>query len=533
MLQKFRDHTQGWIAWFLIILICFTFALWGIGNYLHTHNDKAVVATVNKHEISQHALDQAYEYVRQQRATELGHSVTQTEASEAAMRETALNQLITTTALIEDALHGGLRVAPASVKAAIENMPYFQQGGQFNEERFREVLRALGITIKQLSDDIRQQLLLEQMYSALTVTSFALPIEAKQQLSLQRQKRIGGYGIVPESSVKSPQPPTDEALQAYYHGHQAEYQVPEKIQLAYVELSAQDFLNDVTITPQQIAAYYEENQERYHVDGRLLPLSQVEKTIRGELKNRRVEQAFAEAIDDLSNVAYEDPTSLKKVAQTMHLPIKTTATFTRDTLPNAGLLRWPQVRNIIFSDAMLAGNNSDVIVLEPGVSAVVVRVAQHEPAHTQPFSAVKPQIAAALLKERKAQLCLEKARTLAQAINSHKQPPQRLLKQEKLTWQPLNTTRNNKTVPSPIVHTLFAMPALGDSTSSTQHAEAVALAHGDAAVVVLQRVVDVPPKALTPSAIETEQGKLSKAYGAMEYGLYKAGVIANAQVIRQ
>ena len=33
MLQEIRERAQGWIAWFIVILISVPFALWGISSY--------------------------------------------------------------------------------------------------------------------------------------------------------------------------------------------------------------------------------------------------------------------------------------------------------------------------------------------------------------------------------------------------------------------------------------------------------------------------------------------------------------------
>ena len=530
MLQKFRDHTQGWIAWVLITIICFTFALWGIGNYLHTHDDKDIVATVNKHTISQRTLDKAYEQLRQQQTAKVGHAVAQTAETEKVMRQQALDQLIINSVLIDDALHRGLRVAPISVKNAIEHMPYFQQAGQFNKARFEQVLMALRMNVKQLSDDIRQQLLMGQVYRAFTDTSFALPAEVERELVLLRQQRVGTYAIVPSASIKEVAPLADETLQQYYEAHKADYDVPEKIQLAYVELSAQSFSKHIIITDEQVAAYYEENKDNYRLEGQLIPLSQVKNSIRGELKNQKIEQAFADGSDSLGNLAYENPNSLKKVADKMGLTLKTTTTFTRDDIPSAGILHWPQVRRIIFSDELLSGNNSDVIVLEPGESVAVVRVIHHEPAHAKPFNAVKTHIVAALNKHHKTQQALQKAQGLAQAINVHEQSPRILLKKANLVEHPIKVTRQDKKVPATLLQTLFTLSLPSDEHARKPIAQGVILPNGDAAVVILQHVIDVPPQALSASAVNTATSALRKVYGNVDYELYKIGVLNKAEI---
>ena len=60
MLQSIRENIKGVGAWVIILLLCVPFAFWGIRQYFDT-NASTAAATVNGEEISDYALEQAYQ----------------------------------------------------------------------------------------------------------------------------------------------------------------------------------------------------------------------------------------------------------------------------------------------------------------------------------------------------------------------------------------------------------------------------------------------------------------------------------------
>jgi len=97
------------------------------------------------------------------------------------------------------------------------------------------------------------------------------------------------------------------------------------------------------------------------------------------------ENLYFDYAERLANSAYESPDSLTPASEALGLKVQTTDWITRDAvLP--GALGSPRVVNAAFADDVLVeGNNSELI--EVGQQqALVVRIAEHEPAGVKPFA---------------------------------------------------------------------------------------------------------------------------------------------------
>jgi peptidyl-prolyl cis-trans isomerase D len=121
--------------------------------------------------------------------------------------------------------------------------------------------------------------------------------------------------------------------------------------------------------------------------------AEVEARIERDLKSAEVEQLYAGALSDLSNLAFES-SDLSRLSEELNLPILTSGSFDRSG--GGGLLSEQAVIDAAFSDeVMLDGNNSDAIELGTD-RAVVLRLNTLTPEGVYPLEEVEPRIAVAL-----------------------------------------------------------------------------------------------------------------------------------------
>ncbi|HEU0278144.1 MAG TPA: SurA N-terminal domain-containing protein [Rhodanobacteraceae bacterium] len=136
--------------------------------------------------------------------------------------------------------------------------------------------------------------------------------------------------------------------------------------------------------------------------------------VRGQLvqeatKNAR-DDAYREIGGKLTDMVYNDPTSLKPAAAKLGLKIQTTPLFGREGA-KTGLAADPKVVKAAFSDLVLVqGNTSDPIDLGHD-HMVVLHVDKHVPAAPKPLAEISTEIQQRIVQERVDQ----SAKTLADA----------------------------------------------------------------------------------------------------------------------
>lgn len=238
MLQEIRERAQGWVAWAIIILISIPFAFWGIDSYFGGGADP-VVASVNGTEITERAFSQNVNRTRIQLRERLGDAYDPALFGDGRLREQVLERMIRETLLLEDSQAMGMRTSDEAVRAAILSEPAFQSNGAFSNERYEQVLRLQGLTPAAYEDSLRRQLLSTQLLRAVQDTAFATNALAKRSLSLQQQQRRLSYLSVPAAAFASEvEPPTEEAITAYYEARQEAFKTPEQVRINYLLLDA-------------------------------------------------------------------------------------------------------------------------------------------------------------------------------------------------------------------------------------------------------------------------------------------------------
>jgi peptidyl-prolyl cis-trans isomerase D len=117
-------------------------------------------------------------------------------------------------------------------------------------------------------------------------------------------------------------------------------------------------------------------------------LAEAAPEIEAELKKGAASRRFAEVAEGLSNMVYEQPTSLKPVADAYKLGIQQSGWFSR----NAGAppaLANPKVLAEIFSDNAIKAKRNTAAIEGTAGTLVAARVVEHKPAEQRPLEAVR------------------------------------------------------------------------------------------------------------------------------------------------
>ncbi len=240
-----------------------------------------------------------------------------------------------------------------------------------------------------------------------------------------------------------------------------------------------------------------------------------------QVRDQLVQEATKDAREDhyrdvgnkLTDMIYNDPTSLKPAAEKLGLTIQTTPLFGRDGA-KTGLASNPKVVKAAFSDLLLVqGNTSDPIELGND-HMVVIHVAKHVPAAVKPLTEVGDQIKQAIVQQR----VEASAKKIADGAFAKLQGGEKLdaLAQAagQTVQQETGVTRNAADLDPDLLKAVFEMahPAKGADTRAL-----VPMEKGRYALVVLSAVKPGDSSKVPAEAEGFLRQQMARAYGAAEF----------------
>ncbi|MEI5639059.1 MULTISPECIES: peptidylprolyl isomerase [unclassified Pseudoalteromonas] len=404
MLEKIREGSQGPAAKIILGLVILSFALAGIGGYLGQTTEQPV-AEVNGVKISQTEFSRAYSNERARLEQQFGEYFAQIAADPnymAQIRSTVVDRLVQQELQSQLAQELGLRVSDEQVKNAIVEMPYFQVGGEFSNDRYLQVIRQMNFQPDRFREYLRDEMTRSQLVSALAGTDFVLDNELQQTLALQQQTRAIDYAVLSKDLVKNEVSVTADEIQNYYDLNQNQFQSPEQVAVNYIELKADELEPLEPVTEEALATYYQEQKNQYL-----------------EPERRRVSHILVDAGDD--------PQAAEEKAQALLAELQAGADFAElaeqksDDIVSAemgGDLDWierdmmdPEFEAAAFELAEV-GDITDVVESEFGFH--IIQLTDIQTQQVQSFEEVKDELRAELEKTAKIDAFYQKQTEVAE-----------------------------------------------------------------------------------------------------------------------
>lgn len=519
-LQSMREKTQSWVAYVIVGLLILSFALWGISSYFGSSGQNGPVAKVNGEKIPYANFVSAYhQFLQDAQSKGTAHL---TPAQEKYAKRLVLNNMMQRLAIQYYITRLGFAVNQQQIDAALMAVPLFSVHGEFSPGLFKRFLVANNVSAQQFLTDFATRMTMAQWEEGISMTSFATPLELDNIISLLKQKRSIVYGIIktgtkgltPITSAEAQQfydqhqrrfvvpervkisyitlrlsdiiksiNPSNETLIKYYNQDVARFNVPERWQVdviampqATIEqqgvwLAAANLNQDVknalshTVVNGVTPAFKvsENNYIAYKILKHQAAVNkqyyEVKSAVRGEYVNQEAQKRWNQMLEEMSNIAYEHPDNLDALVKKFNVNVKISDFFAQNYDGKQGLESNAEVVTAAFSDDVLAGgNNSDVIKLDQGKEACVLRVVDHVAAHEQSFSEVEKDIKDILLNEHAMQRAKEKAQQLQQALDAG-DSLEKIQKTYGIILSQQTVNRFDHGLPSDILQQAFILPA--------------------------------------------------------------------------
>ena len=253
------NRATKWLVWIIVVILITALGFWGIGYYFIDGNaTKPAVAKINGIRITQAEFRVAYNRLQQEQP-----KLFNTPDASTKIKQRLLQSFITEAVLAQAALKQGFSISDQQVNSLIMKIPAFQVNGKFSPAQFSMVLNRASFTPQQFMQNLRTSLLINQLYNGIVASAFALPREIKELNMLIQQKRDIGYLIIPASRFLPYIKITPQQVKTFYQQHQTDFSTPEKLSIAYVEISPKIIAESIKPSKAELERYYNNNLSNY------------------------------------------------------------------------------------------------------------------------------------------------------------------------------------------------------------------------------------------------------------------------------
>ena len=356
------------IYWGLAILVIPAFVIWGSSSVINKSKIQNCAGILFGEKISYEDFRSALAAWKMQMKIQLGEAADQTIQSNFNPVQAAWSRLI----LLHEAKKRKIRIKDQDVIDWITHMPAFEKNGLFDTQSYGIFLQYyLGVPARQFEEVMRQNISLVQVYKKITDKIAVADSEVKQEYTRQNEQTRVKYVYFPADTEKNKITVSDENIQAYYEKSKERFKVPPQINVVYVG-------SDI-----------KENA------------SQEEKA------------SLVKKINDVLTDAKKE--GFEKAAEKEKLEIKETGLFRlEDPIP---LLGWfPDLSTLLFD--LPQGDLSKVVELKRGV--YLFKVKEKKQAYIPEFKEAKEKAKEALALEKSKEDSRQKAEEFLSNINTKK-----------------------------------------------------------------------------------------------------------------
>ena len=417
MALGFMRRHRAWLNWLLVLVIA-TFILLYIPVFLKTETGVPgeVLADVGGMPITRGEFTQAY-----QRQRQMYEQMYQGRLDPAVLRSLGLEQrtlegLVSQRLVALEAKRLGLRVDDETIARRLATMPQFQQNGRFiGAGEIRRWLDMRGVTEEQFAEELRQQILGEQLEALVTDGVSVTPAEAEQEFRRRNEQVKLEYVLADAAKFRDGQSVTDDEVKARFDSAKETYRIPERRIVSYVLADEAGLSSRVSVTDREIEVHYQGHRDEFKREEETCASHILVKVKQGpEAKEghsdeeaKKIAQGLLDQVKagkDFAEVAKKSSEDQGSAAQGGSL-----GCFGHGRMV-------PEFENAAFS--LKAGETSDLVKSPFGYH--IIRVTEHKDETVAPLEQVKPRIRQTILSERARTLVDQKLAGMSDAVRRGK-----------------------------------------------------------------------------------------------------------------
>ncbi|NVO23635.1 peptidyl-prolyl cis-trans isomerase [Donghicola mangrovi] len=205
-------------------------------------------------------------------SAQMGTTVSFADAAQMGIEQRALGQVVVGATLDNETGRIGVSVGDKSVAEQIMDIPAFKgTSGKFDRETYKFALDRAGLNESEFEDQLRRE-------SARTFLQGAVAGAVKPSqdyintlLTYIGQQRDVTYIVLNTKDMPTDQPlPTDAQVEAFYQEHIADFTLPERKAITYIEMTPSMLADSVEVDQAMLQQAYDDNKDKYYTPERRL-----------------------------------------------------------------------------------------------------------------------------------------------------------------------------------------------------------------------------------------------------------------------
>jgi peptidyl-prolyl cis-trans isomerase D len=280
-------------------VLIISFAIWGIADIFKGFGQSSL-AKVGGTEISTEQFRQIYTDKLQQLGRSFGRPLTPEQARAFGLDRQVLQQTIAEAALDEEARRMGLAQSPEETMRLIYSDPNFQGlGGKFDPARFQAMIRQFGYSEQRYLAEQRRVGLRRQIAGAVSAGLVPPQVLIEALIRYQTEQRSIDFVKLDAAQAGTIDPPSPEALAAYFEDRKTQFRAPEYRKLSFVVISPEELGKWTEVSDEDAKKIFEERRDRLGTPEKR-EVSQIVFANEGEAQAARARLTSGTSFDDLA-----------------------------------------------------------------------------------------------------------------------------------------------------------------------------------------------------------------------------------------
>src|SRR4051812_21206977 len=381
MLRGIRKASSNWLGKTIMAavmgVLIISFAVWGIADIFKGFG-QSTLAKIGRTEISTEQFRQLYTEKLQQIGRQFGRPLSMDQARAFGLDRQVLQQVIAEAALDDNARQLGLGQSDAQTMRMVTSDPNFKGvSGNFDPARFQATIRQAGYTEQRYIADQRRVSLRRQIANTITAGLEPPKTLIDALVPFPNEQRSIEYGKLDAPPAGTIDPPSPEALAAYFDDHKTQFRAPEYRKISFVVITPEEIGKWAAVSDEDARKIFEERRDK---------LSTPERRQVSQIVFPNVEEAAAARGRIASGLSFDDLAKERGLSAS-------------DT--DLGSIAKSAIIDPAIADAAFALAPDDVSQPVQGrFGTVLVKVGKIEPGAQATYESVAPQLKREIAAER-------------------------------------------------------------------------------------------------------------------------------------